>query len=92
MSQSNGHTPGPWVVDDTEVVCASDQSHIAEVPNGGRAEQDRADRALIAAAPELVEALEDFVRDYAGMETGDGEPCPTLAKARAAISKARGDV
>lgn len=44
---------------------------------------------LIAAAPDLLEALEEFSREYDGFEDGNGDPCPVLAKARAAIAKAR---
>lgn len=39
---------------------------------------------------ELLEALEEFSREYDGMEDGTGDTCPTLIKARAAIAKARG--
>lgn len=48
------------------------------------------DARLIAASPTLLEALERFVANYTGMETGDGEPCPDLAFARAAITLATG--
>lgn len=50
------------------------------------------DARLIAAAPCLLEALTEFVTEYAGFEDGNGNACPTLAKARAAIAKARGEV
>lgn len=47
---------------------------------------------LIAAAPELLEALERMVATYADMQDGNGEPCPDVIAARAAIAKARGEV
>jgi hypothetical protein len=43
---------------------------------------------LIAATPALLEALQLFSREYDGFEDGDGQPCPVLAKARAAITAA----
>lgn len=43
---------------------------------------------LIAAAPALLEALQDFSRHYDGFQDGDGNPCPQLLKARAAIALA----
>lgn len=43
---------------------------------------------LIAAAPDLFEALQAFSREYDGFEDGNGDPCPILKQARAALSKA----
>ena len=54
------------------------------------AEQD-ANARLIAAAPDLLEALEEFSRVYDGMTDGSGEMCPTLLKARYVIAAATGD-
>jgi len=50
-------------------------------------EELKRERAVKA---ELLEALTEFSREYDGFEDGNGEPCPTLAKARAAILKATG--
>ena len=101
------HTPGPWAVDDHD--------HGVEVfraqpmPGGGRGEgvcavygwggMRDADARLIAAAPELLEALERMerhARDFAECpfchlppEIGCATDCP-LTAARAAIEKARG--
>lgn len=63
---------------------APDICHIGNGPSGP------ANARLIAAAPDLLEALEEFSREYDGFQDGDGDPCPTLAKARAAIEKATG--
>jgi hypothetical protein len=34
----------------------------------------------------LREALQEFSREYDGFLDGDGHPCPTLARARAALT------
>ena len=44
--------------------------------------------AIFTAAPDLFEALEAFSREYDGFEDGNGDPCPVLKQARAALSKA----
>jgi len=53
------------------------------------AEKNLDDARLIAAAPDLLAALEEFVEVTDGF---DGEPMigPALGRARAAIAKARG--
>lgn len=93
MTQA-AHTPGPWVHDedcagrilgpDGVVVCAVYGS-VA------RAQEDDCNQRLIAAAPELLEALEEIeslpVDDYGCREIPPG----FLDKARAAIAKAKGN-
>ena len=75
------HTPGPWEFDPIDRVVVKGSAEIAYMgwsANG-------ADARLIAAAPELLEALEEVL----GWET----LCPveTYEMARAAIAKAKGD-
>lgn len=87
------HAPGPWFVTGlmTKYVCARIGSGgIQEVAavgpteaDNGYGEQQLANAKLIAAAPDLLEALEDLV-DSRGM--GD------LELARKAIAYARGEV
>lgn len=86
------HTPGPWVLNGNsgkQVVVVGDNEIIA--PNGSwnhSDEQDFADARLIAAAPELLEALEAVLRFDANMP-GEYKHDVTLAiKVRKAISKA----
>ncbi|WP_335308112.1 hypothetical protein [Sphingomonas phyllosphaerae] len=50
-----------------------------------------ANARLMAAAPELLEALECMVATYADMQDGNGDPCPDVIAARAAIAKAQGE-
>ena len=57
-------------------------------PNPGEveaSEEAKANAHLIAAAPELLEALQDMVSDHASLSAA------TLAFARAAIAKATGE-
>lgn len=95
----NNHTKGPWKTEKNGV----HSWHIAAInspvnndwievwspsANCGDEETMEANARLIAAAPELLEALAELA-DYVDERTGDNE-CRTLENARAAIAKARG--
>lgn len=54
----------------------------------GSGPEQMANAHLIAAAPKLYAALAEMVRVYADFEDGDGNPCPTVAAARAALHRA----
>jgi len=97
------HTPGPWKVNRkykmSVETCADGQgvNLIAECsdPDGFRsAGEDQANAILIAAAPELLAALENAANVLAGIATGDlktiGKDSPALVQARSAIAKAKG--
>ena len=77
-----------WTIgtDTTGIAVVEDARRREYGPPSGTAE---AHAHLIAAAPTLLEACERIISVYEGMETGDGEPCPDLAFARAAIAAAR---
>jgi len=96
------HTPGPWVMDDeygTEIIgsgkivavtmnqmLATKAQQKKGVLGFDDVEQIKANARLIAAAPELLEALERMVlicEAYNGLEA---------KKARAVIAKAKGEV
>lgn len=99
-------TPGPWSVVLRPIrksssvngarVVSVDGTHVANVPN--RADkpifQKEADLHLIAASPELFEALETFVEEYCALvNSGDAgnwdpEEEPKVIAARAALSRA----
>lgn len=93
MTQSQ-HTPGPWIVQgDTYVTVNS--LIIAHCKQAGNTtlEEAQANARLIAAAPELLEALEDLI-GYAEHRFGDNDYYKNhgcMNKARAAIAKARGE-
>ena len=99
------HTPGPWtftseqILDDgvaihDDIRCFHLQSGDTVVLDGcGCCESPRldnpADARLIAAAPDLLEALENLA-DYIDERAGDND-CRPLENARAAIRKAKGE-
>ena len=84
-------TPGPWVVsrvmeDESALINDSTGRTILLVENFTPAERD-ANAALIAAAPELADALEQIVRgDFPHGGTYSGSQCVEIA--RAALAKA----
>jgi hypothetical protein len=89
MSQ---HTPGPWVIDpnDNLIVMAEDVRVVADCAHAlamGAMEAESNAR-LIAAAPELLEALK-AVEDWDDNEQ-DGLPRRLTASVKAAIAKATG--
>ena len=94
-------TPGPWKVLDTQTPCIKEvygpsfriscvmwANDLSEADFAKR----NADLALIAAAPELLEALEELLamceRQTDFNDDGDGN---TLSRSKAAIAKARGE-
>jgi len=102
------YTPGPWTINEkwpTEVVSA--KGAICETDAGApeSVEEMEANARLIAAAPELLEALKAYQRlddAHANCKECDGEVMPELCEAcfplayyarlkrRAAIAKAEG--
>ena len=95
------HTPGPWLIEGRTIYslmhhgwnrgvevlknrfwasCYHDRSVTDE--------EAEANARLIAAAPELLEALQMFLDDYESSE-GDAQSCARVA--RAAIAKATGE-
>ena len=99
-----GHTPGPWFGvpygDGDSLVICSDQHgqwRICFMATPGdmfshdRMDTIRANARLIAAAPELLEALEGLLRDLAyDDEEGLFEHSETVINARRAIARATG--
>lgn len=98
------HTPGPWKIDRGHAsgfargISAATRNIVNF--NGlasPTAEESQANANLIAAAPELLEALAEFVRIEDEDATGLLAECGSdvvlaIEKARAALSKARGHV
>jgi hypothetical protein len=80
------HTPGPWTVKSDrisiQVAAADDDVSICELWRRGNHELELANANLMAAAPDLLEALEDLVDEY-GVAV-------STEKVKAAIAKARG--
>ena len=80
------HTPGPWHVDMGVdlAVRNSDEWLICTLPN-------EANARLVAAAPELLEALELSVPYLCHCGSPDCRVCSAIVRALAAITKAKGD-
>jgi hypothetical protein len=90
-------TPGPWRVED-RYVRALKVKDIAEVPSGGvmHGKVDAANARLIAAAPDLLDALTGVLAlTRTGTHPDDKTEhccriCAAIVKARAAVAKAEG--
>ena len=84
------HTPGPWQwtqhFDPTISIYKDGFGQIARLYDSS-AGTGKANARLIAAAPDLLDALVQFVDEFEGCYA-DGEPA--MIKARAAIAKATG--
>ena len=90
------HTPGPWHVDSKRGIAAAPDPHfwLAEVYSGGvGVKVADANGRLIAAAPELLAALQDLSDAVATDRAADTIPglYQYVIKARAAIAKAKGE-
>ena len=88
------HTPGPWHIDPIKVHANGNRRIMAEqcTPVAVVPEHLAADSRLIAAAPDLLGALQVMLRDYTAVhDIGDVEMQPAIYQARAAIAKATGD-
>ena len=88
------HTKGPWRVD-------GPNGYINQIGIGpsigaayGAGEEVKANARLIAAAPDLLEALENLhanIAEYARINNLGGFDNQDMQQARAAIAKARGE-
>lgn len=101
---SENWMPGPWEIDE-ENTCLSVRVsgnikpgarwRVATVGSVGRSKSDEQDMAtahLIAAAPDLYDALEELHDIVTAIYEGDYQPDYfTLQPARLALKKARGD-
>lgn len=102
------HTPGPWrggtMVDHTPSVYAGDRRicDVNGVSNGGRTSlstpEGRANKKLIAAAPDLLAALQLLMNEFHQYDHANDEGSLTekarrhcIKVARAAIKRAGGD-
>lgn len=89
------HTPGPWhAIDEGDHfdIMGDDSTAWIGTVNGGR-DEDVADARLIAAAPELLAALREFVEDYERVDPPKNEWPDlyfTFKKARAVLAKVGG--
>ena len=99
------HTPGPWFIWEGGAYAGRPEvkkrgelrgydAKICEIDDiDGTVRSRKANARLIAAAPDLLEALQVMVRDYgaARASCGDLEMSPALFQAQRAITKATGE-
>jgi hypothetical protein len=96
------HTPGPWHLGRADLVSGADGSIVCDVQTERPypvTKRNAADARLIAAAPELYEALQRITDHFASVMGGPlmtaadvtfasgVEGIPTIAAARAALAK-----
>lgn len=81
------HTPGPWEINQhyVEAVGGPCRARIAIIDDGAGTNPE-ANAHLIAAAPEMLAALENLEND-----NGQAMPPSAWAKVQAAIAKAKGE-
>lgn len=87
------HTPGPWKVDKREretLITAAAMPYVAAVSSSlhGQPGTGEANARLIAAAPDLLDALQCYVMLYASLDTEGKQKLRD--RAEAAITKAEG--
>lgn len=94
------HTPGPWRVANTNAGlfvggAPGKYGYLAQVRHVRTNQDPMADARLIAAAPDLLAALENARNVLAGLAIGDlksiSPDSAALKQARAAIAKATGE-
>jgi hypothetical protein len=91
------HTPGPWAIDNLRIWASGQEEYtIAIIPMDGYSpHQMQANARLIAAAPDLLEALGILVKEI-DILVEDGTLAafalahPSYKNAREAINKAKG--
>lgn len=89
-------TPGPWYLQKRWFIKGNDDSVVAKVhpwDETGCREEDHANAALIAAAPDLLDVVKGFrqkLSTYVGIYSGDKELKRLLEDCDAAIRKAEG--
>lgn len=88
---STQYTPGPWRIgtpppNGEQTIGTLNGLMVAVATTGAEMEETKANARLIAAAPELLEALQSVLENCLDSEG----LCAAHAKARAAIAKAEG--
>lgn len=97
-TEKESHTPGPWVCFYKDkykewhvgVPLSTDSMKLALFPDGCPTDNPAADCRLIAAAPELLEALKALMPEGDGWYDGTMDHMPGVKLARLAIAKAEG--
>lgn len=85
-------SPGPWLLDGNEILyTAKDGKHYVVCNFIGDMYDQQGNARLIAAAPDLLNALEIFLGHSTGGMDGNWANCDPREVARAAIAKVNGN-
>jgi hypothetical protein len=95
-SMTDKHTPGPWTINGGRIEATDAGTSAAVVVArvgliNDQSHEDTANARLIAAAPELLKALEAIDAAVSPTTLGPNELSMIFRKARAAIKAAKGD-
>ena len=93
MSDKVQHTPGPFVLKRAAgryvIETKAKRLDVALIAYRAKVAEEEANGRLLAAAPDLLEALDDLLHACAGYEPI--QAWHEMAAARAALAKARGE-
>lgn len=87
-------TPGPWEIADIDdgwkdcVSARSANGNVIAVAETDNKEAAEADARLIAAAPDMLEVLQDLVNTWMSPDKSIGEMCYSIENAQRIIKKA----
>jgi len=84
------HTPGPWKAHKDNFTVTANHGIICKVATGENRDEEDANLALIAAAPDLLECLDNLLSLGSSEHFGEWEKWEEVIAAREAIAKAEG--
>ena len=85
-------TPGPWIVTQAYGAgCVNIMASGNELAVSGRSRRAQANRALIADAPAMAEALEALASAFMSHTQWSGEPPAEVVNARAILARIKGE-
>jgi len=87
---TQAHTNGPWEVSFSQINAGKHECIVQFGFNIRENPKALANARLIAASPDMLEALELLIKDFADYPASE-RPCLAFDKAHAAIAKARGN-
>lgn len=85
------HTPGPWTVEQTAEYERTVQPNVCKVHGSDLGNFAESNARLIAAAPELLNALEEAWSALTDLNQPENDDGALFEKIRAAIAKATGE-
>jgi hypothetical protein len=82
---SSDHTPGPWNIEVSDTHTTVESKYQTIATNVSNCDAD-----VIAAGPEMLQALKDLVFQFENAWEKNGISCSDIDRARFAIRKAEG--